>query len=662
MDSIPIDDPTELIHASRSGIDNALAQPEPHLSRYLIENFAKLTDPQGNIVLNWSFLRCVQNRMSVKRLMLGEESSGWDSFAQTCVKAGIVECLLSIARTKLILPEDWESYWGEESYYDLTPPLMATDVIEELASWANETQLQSLSTELSKHVVIDVFLLNMKHKLIVRRLTAARMMDTLSRKLRMGLLDKAPLSIIINVLNALFRPLLQDPKADSTQLIDSNTKWQSYLDDDLKDPVEDGELGSWDNNDVSRKWMASRLFWRIRHHVMRAIDCLINAPPFPSARLWIDILRRNPSILSLLIDCAILERPSYFPESEIGLSASHSLSRLFCWPSYIIPGIPISTADTRMFSQDLKGVVQLLQLLTSQGDWAERILDIWACYEDEDESSLEIKFRRLEELLPERSEEIRRSAFPKILRDCTSTGGCRTAVLRLISTLTHAADQCGMKNVELESFLHVAYNATKWPKRVYDGEDISITVTEDTIGPIALMRILAVLAHRNTLDNLQLLQKAPSGLSPSTSFEQIQQITHPEVVRRAIGISLGRVQERCNDGKSYLAVNDMIQDLAACLSYTLAAELAAAIVAFDANTGGAYAKETQGARKLLVIALGNAAEAWLRMRRWQDAYFCALGAVNAAECIPDSEGLNAAIVAKNKRRVETAKTWLESNS
>lgn len=95
-------------------------------------------------------------------------------------------------------------------------------------------------------------------------------------------------------------------------------------------------------------------------------------------------------------------------------------------------------------------------------------------------------------------------------------------------------------------------------------------------------------------------------------------------------------------------------------AFTSAAELSAALVAFDSHTQGQYSKEMLGARKELALALGNAAEMAIREKYWQQALYFGSGAVTAAENIPAGEHLDANIIAKNKRRVEQARNAISA--
>ncbi|EIW74478.1 hypothetical protein CONPUDRAFT_160180 [Coniophora puteana RWD-64-598 SS2] len=180
------------------------------------------------------------------------------------------------------------------------------------------------------------------------------------------------------------------------------------------------------------------------------------------------------------------------------------------------------------------------------------------------------------------------------------------------------------------------------------------------LGPTTLVRLLVVLAQRNALDTIQTLRKAPNGLSSATSLAQVQQITHPDVIRRLIKISHKRMAERMEHGRKRSKENKTGHDVNfACTVFMSVAELAAALAALDTHTGGMYTAEIRGARRQIVVALGNAAQMALSLRHYQRSYSLALAAVAAAENIPEEEGLESEVVEKNKRRLHLAGVGLQ---
>ena len=297
-------------------------------------------------------------------------------------------------------------------------------------------------------------------------------------------------------------------------------------------------------------------------------------------------------------------------------------------------------------------------------------------------------------ILPCRQWISRLSSSPRI-EVCVNVSNCngvispflgliRLAILRLISTLTHAAESCGVTNAEIESLLRIAYTASRRIRRQEEcktrvdylshvelsvGSDGVTAATQPTqgpkvlfkigsecvLGPTALARLLVVLAQRKALEIIQGLKKPPNGLSSYTSLHHVQQITHPAVIQRFLTIALERVFASTENGRNHFTQRRYGP---AQISFTCSAELAAALLAFDAHTEGHYSNQVRGARKELVIALSNASAAALSQKEYLEAECFGLGAITAAEKFPASEGLDPGVVEKCKRRVKEAQKFV----
>ena len=175
---------------------------------------------------------------------------------------------------------------------------------------------------------------------------------------------------------------------------------------------------------------------------------------------------------------------------------------------------------------------------------------------------------------------------------------------------------------------------------------------ESIIGPIALIRLLTVLAQRGTLP----IAALPPGTSPSTSLGHAVQITSAPIVRRCVALARKRVTARRETGNTRRTAAREADF--ACAAYTSAAELAAALCALDAATGGAYGGEMRGVRGELVLCLGEAAQMALEMGKWRKALNLAGCAVAAGEGASLGEALDAGLRSKNLQRVEAAKSKL----
>ncbi|EIW74457.1 hypothetical protein CONPUDRAFT_78100 [Coniophora puteana RWD-64-598 SS2] len=372
----------EFISTTRSQIDQAFTQPESSLSHYLAENFPKLVDPNVDTVFRWCFLESLLARFAVARRMASTKEGPNDTFVQTCIQAGMAGPLVTLAKEKtgLVTPETW----NEESFPRLMPPFQAMNLLEAVVPSIRLIEQRGTAIhDLIKHGVLDVVFCNMNARLLIRRLTATRMLASLSERTLIP--RKVPPSTTAKLLCVLFTAALRDPALDSEQLNDETTLWQSWFEDDFRDSRNNKELGDWYLSARSRRWMVSRLCGRIQRYAMEAAHRLIAIPPPSLSKLWIEVLECRPEITSLLLECTMLERPEYYPETHIGLDSVEALSALFRWPSYWIPGISVPT-DRPYLSQDLKLTLRLFSILISHKGWVEKIIDIWETHDADNES------------------------------------------------------------------------------------------------------------------------------------------------------------------------------------------------------------------------------------------------------------------------------------
>ncbi|EIW74334.1 hypothetical protein CONPUDRAFT_160044 [Coniophora puteana RWD-64-598 SS2] len=163
--------------------------------------------------------------------------------------------------------------------------------------------------------------------------------------------------------------------------------------------------GLWDQDAQTRRAMEARLFGRVQEHAMRAAHKFVTGSPVvlpPEFRLA--VLKCRPNILDCLLDCMLLERPKFFPESIMGFLTCSTLSALFSCPLYSIPGVPTPN-DGTFLSRGFKSVSQALQILTAQKEWSERIIGAYLKLEDEEDLAPSIalreNIRNLDVLLPE---------------------------------------------------------------------------------------------------------------------------------------------------------------------------------------------------------------------------------------------------------------------
>ncbi|EIW83539.1 hypothetical protein CONPUDRAFT_152556 [Coniophora puteana RWD-64-598 SS2] len=427
---------------------------------------------------------------------------------------------------------------------------------------------------------------------------------------------------------------------------------------------------------------------------MWAVHAILNTDPTQPRNFSLDILKKRPHILDLLLDCAILDRPSEYPEIQVPSTACEILGLIFNWPDYVIPGIsPQSEIPTMCKSseaRDLKAIMHATTTLTACRDWSEKLIEVWMHIEEEDMGKIYRNYN--DTIIAADLNTISTPGEINFTQLFEFRVNCRVATLRLITTLTHQAQSCSITNAQIESFLHIAYHSCqkpcKLPDQVGGGDEMLygrgvlryptvsnspttgtktgipfIICSQAILGPIALIRLLVILAQRKAIAGIQALRKAPAGLSSSTSLEHIKQITHPEIIRRVITIAQERILGTIQGGRDHLKQGKEGKEGGdinlTCSFFTSAAELALALIALDTHTDGAYTAEIRGARKQLVIALGNAAQMALKLGQHQRALHFASGAVSAAANIAEDEGLDPSITEKNKRRVDQALAGLQ---
>ena len=266
------------------------------------------------------------------------------------------------------------------------------------------------------------------------------------------------------------------------------------------------------------------------------------------------------------------------------------------------------------------------------------------------------------------------------------TASCRISMQRLVATLTHAAEECNISDSDLISLLRIGNDASqpvktmrqivsdtdqyKYIERSFElfrsplytvftqvKVEPSLQIADESvIGPTVLARLLTVLAERDTLKTVSKTTKLPVGCP------DLKQITSPDAIRQFLILAAKRVTARREQGHKRIRKDDEMDY--ACLAYVSAAELAAALIAFDEATAETYGANVAGMRRELVLCLGNAAEMALGLHQYRRALVYATGAVQFAESLPRTgvDAVDDVIRAKNNRRVDRARSALSRST
>jgi hypothetical protein len=628
------------------------------LDGYMARDLARLKDPQvdPDFLCTWTGLLWDRTTLSRTAIEAQRVPAGFNFLIKTCLKYNLVEVMILITSRYGTFRLGMKNGHALASYCGLA-------VLVDLLHVGTDAERRSIAEEMMNHNIVDLCFKNIDSWLCAHRRLAASTIRSLA-----GLIgDRIPADMVADIIAKLCVFVLQGPRIFVEQFYAPETKWQGGI------IVLRGQNAS--EAEVAK--CALRYSGLAHDDALWAAQGLVCTYPMLPTKFRLEILKKRPEIVDLLFDCAITPRPAWYPERQSDAVACEILALLFQWPPYIVPGVS-SPLDGSSRTQEWKALSQALKMLTARQEWSEKLIEVWMSVEEEDWGHVESLFNNVKNygaktLLGKRTFQL---AFE--LR-----GIKRITVLRLIATLTHAADSCGITNVELESLLRVAYAASQkikqadseneedhlmYAERTQDmfalqvGDshaalqvDSPLQIAEEVVmGPTALARLLAVLAQRGVLDSIQTAKKAPNGLSTATSLDQVQMITHPEIMRKFLLIAFRRVESRTESGRKVAQSNPYY----ARMHFVSSAELAAALVSFDRYTRGKYAEEVKGVRKQLVVALGNASEMAIRTGQSQIALSFALGAITSAENIPETEGLDEAIIAKNIRRADQARAVL----
>ena len=205
-----------------------------------------------------------------------------------------------------------------------------------------------------------------------------------------------------------------------------------------------------------------------------------------------------------------------------------------------------------------------------------------------------------------------------------------------------------------EGIVHTFRMPLEIPRVPNDKDDAPLQVPAAAVGaPYLLLRILTVLAERGVLQEIQQWQTLPSDCAVGTDLRQVKQITSLSVIKKLLPIVAKRVTRHREGTRMIVADRFFYQ---ARSRYRQAAELAAAMIAFDKVTNGQWSEDVRGMWIELVLCLGNAAEMSNRHAEHKTALGYAVAASEVAKAAPANAGISADTIAKNERRAETARS------
>ncbi|KAF7979079.1 hypothetical protein HWV62_43581 [Athelia sp. TMB] len=623
--------------------------------------FAKLVEPDVDpeIVQNYcgaiakSFVTSGEDQFGEPTAM------GFDGFQRRCLDAGLVVTMLKITQNQRPDPR-----CSIAAYH-------ALDGLMELIQRGTLAERRGLRDQLLAGGVLEVCFTKLADPLCLHRSLAVKTLRALATSGFLG--EKLSPAQASEIIVAMARYTLAGPEAFVSEMRAETTTWQSAM-----------FMGSKGIPTSRSAKYVPRYYAMSQESAMWTAHGLLCRDPPPKKSFCLEIVQKNPEIFDLLLQCAALPRSPWYPETEADSIASEVFCCLFQCPLDVVPGITTSYEDATMKAEaaaEWQAMVQIIRIFVSRPGWVEALVAVGAKVNNEKVDTIRLMFdqvkrKYLAQELPDT--EI-------FLQSFRHRGTLRIAILRVIATMSYAAEACKIDDASLVSLLRMAYlcsakivpfneiNANDlaaqyaWLERtqeIYrspmyiDEADFGVSIIEaplqsspeSIIGPTALIRLLTLLTQRGALPIVAL----PLGTSPSTSLSHAVQITSAPIVRQCVALARKRLPARRAEGKKRWT-KEREADYA-CAAHTGAAELAAALCVFDAATEGTYAGEMSGVHEELVRCLGEAAQMALEMGYWRKALNLAGCAV--ADGASLGGALNASLRSKNLQRVEAAKSKL----
>lgn len=127
---------------------------------------------------------------------------------------------------------------------------------------------------------------------------------------------------------------------------------------------------------------------------MQTLVCL--DPPL-TRQYRLEVLRSHPQIIDLLLDCALVPRSAWYPDSVVDqtgqsilqpwnafvdnatMPALDTLMLLLQLPLYCVPGLdaPLEGSVREELGTDWQSAMEGLRILVSRPSWLSKILAIW---------------------------------------------------------------------------------------------------------------------------------------------------------------------------------------------------------------------------------------------------------------------------------------------
>ncbi|KDR68426.1 hypothetical protein GALMADRAFT_231393 [Galerina marginata CBS 339.88] len=644
-----------------NNVQSVLGVYAERLYTVLPQVFELLVDPDLEEMALYHYVVAIQERLSKDSDSRPDGHLGFDSFGEAAFEGGIVKAMMKITQDPRT-----DKWHGLASYF-------AMDAMWQLTRTGNVEERRALLQELLEHNVLKICMDKIEnHPLVIHRQVACCLIRCLCAESYLGEIISS--SQAADLIMVLCKHILEGPELYEKQFFNAQLTWQSFL--------SFGKFGA--PREKAHKY-APRYYAMSQENAAWAIQGLLLRCPPADQQLCYNILNHNPEVLDLLFKCASIPRPPWYPELAIDSIVSEGIIMFFRVPRNKIPGIEVNLDHESQKEADTqwKAVLASCKLLTSRPNWVGLLLGVWDMIADEKWQDLK---RMLGEVVSKYHAQ-RGYTIETFLAIFEYRGSCRICIERLIATLSHSGNEANVSDGDLLSLLRVGSAASRPVKTNMDQlnsqveqfeyietafelfrKPLSAVFTEEEVepplqvadepvmGPTAFARVLTLLAQRGVLQKIPKMTKLPQGVAARTNLSKLKEIASPEGIRRFLIVARKRVTARREAGHKRIRKDNEMDY--ACIAYFTAAELAAALIAFDVATEGNYSQQLAGVRRELVLCLGNGAEMALGLQHYDRASYLATASVEAANDLPNDNSLDAVdetIRAKNHRRVERAR-------
>lgn len=113
--------------------------------------------------------------------------------------------------------------------------------------------------------------------------------------------------------------------------------------------------------------------------------------PVPEQSFYNDLIRQDPQLLDLLLECAKVKREAWYPQLEVDARMAEALIFMLSIPAEVVPGLEVQV-DDRVIQARLEQrwgcLMEGVGLLTARPNWGRLISDAWGHIVQENPSDL----------------------------------------------------------------------------------------------------------------------------------------------------------------------------------------------------------------------------------------------------------------------------------